>query len=286
MAADEISPDNAAQQAFWTEGPGLNWVALREELDTLHADISEQVLAAAAAQPGETVFDIGCGAGATTLALAAAVAPGGRVVGLDVSSSLLEVARARAAALPGPQPEFIHADAQVWRSERPADLCMSRMGVMFFADPGAAFANILQLLRPGGRLAFICWRGIEENPWFDLPLRAAVAQLGPPAPGDPDAPGPMAFRDPERVRGILARAGFAELAIEPVEAELRLPQGITAADLASRIGPAVRHIRDMGATEAQAEAIRADIRSAFARFETPQGAIVPARMNLVTARRP
>ncbi|SDH54219.1 class I SAM-dependent methyltransferase [Alloyangia pacifica] len=286
MAADEISPGNTAQQAFWTEGPGLNWVAMREELDTLHSHLSELVLTRAAPQPGELVLDLGCGAGATTLALAEAVAPEGHVTGIDVSTSLLEVARARAEALDGIRPDFIHADAQVWRPQAPVDLCLSRMGVMFFDDPGAAFANILQFLKPGGRLAFICWRGIDENPWFDLPMKAAVEHLGPPAPGDPDAPGPMAFRDPERVRGILSRAGFSDISIETVEAELRLPQGMKAADLATRIGPAVRHMRDKGATEAQAQAIQNDIHEAFAPYETPEGAKVPARMNLVTARRP
>ncbi|MCA0942940.1 methyltransferase domain-containing protein [Yangia mangrovi] len=286
MAADEISPDNAAQQTFWTEGPGLNWVTLREELDTLHADLSELVLAAAAPRPGERVIDLGCGAGATTLALAEAVGPDGHVTGLDVSSTLLEVARTRAAGLEGLRPEFIHTDVQVWEPEQPADLCMSRMGVMFFADPVAAFANILRFLRPGGRLAFICWRAREENPWFDLPMKVAVDHLGPAAPGDPDAPGPMAFRDPERVRGILASAGFADIAMETVAAELRLPRGMKAADLATRVGPAVRHMRDMGATEAQAQAIQDGIHTAFAPFEASEGAKVPARMNLVTARRP
>ncbi|MBE9635442.1 class I SAM-dependent methyltransferase [Salipiger mangrovisoli] len=286
MAADEISPGNLDQQAFWTEGPGLNWVAMRDELDTLHANLSELVLAAAAPRLGETAIDIGCGAGATTLALAAAVLPDGRVTGLDVSTSLLEVARARAEALDGIRPDFIHTDAQVWRPLSPVDLCLSRMGVMFFDDPDAAFANILQFLKPGGRLAFICWRGIEENPWFDLPMKAAVDHLGPPAPGNPDAPGPMAFRDPERVRGTLSRAGFSDISIETVDAVLRLPKGMKAAVLATRIGPAVRHMRDKGATETQAQAIQDDIHAAFAPYETAEGAEVPARMNLVTARRP
>ncbi|NDV97928.1 class I SAM-dependent methyltransferase [Salipiger sp. PrR002] len=286
VSAGSVSPGNAAQQAFWTEGPGLTWVAMRDELDTLHSHISELVLAAAAAQPGETALDLGCGAGATTLALAEAVAPEGHATGIDVSTSLLEVARARAEALGGIRPDFIHADAQVWRPETQADLCLSRMGVMFFDDPGAAFANILYFLRPGGRLAFICWRASDENPWFDLPMKAAVAHLGPPEAGDPDAPGPMAFRDPERVRRILLGAGFERITIETVEAVLRLPQGAKASDLATRIGPAVRHMRDKGASEAQAEAIRADIETAFAALMANGSATIPARMNLVTASRP
>lgn len=282
-----FSEANEDQRKFWSDGPGLTWVALRDELDTLHSRVADVMLAAAAPRAGQTIIDIGCGSGATTLWLAKAARPGGAVTGLDVSDSLLASARQRAEALGADAPKFVLADAQVWTPDEPVDLCTSRMGVMFFADPAAAFANILTMLRPGGRLVFICWRAQGENPWFDLPMRAAVARLGAAESGDPDGPGPMSLRDPARIRDLLERAGFSEINVTATDTSLWVPGGCaSAAKLATRIGPAMRHMRDKQATEADASAIRSALEAGLRQFDTPTGAVIPARMNLVKARRP
>ncbi|KUF11880.1 class I SAM-dependent methyltransferase [Pseudoponticoccus marisrubri] len=286
--APQFAPENDAQRRFWDEGPGRVWAALHDELDAMYAQIGAAVLAAAAPQRGECALDIGCGAGATTRALARAVGPEGRATGLDVSSSLLGAARAASQAAP-PAPDYVLADAQLWRPATPVDLALSRMGVMFFADPDAAFANIRAMLRPGGRLAFICWRGAEENPLFSLPHTAAVEMLGPPedAASDPDAPGPMAFRDPDRVFGILQRSGFERITIETVHPPISFPGDVTrAAELATAVGPASRHLRDKGAGPEALEQLRARLRDDFAPYSADGLCVLPASMNLVTARNP
>ena len=122
-----------------------------------------------------------------------------------------------AAALPDPgaaNVSFSEADVQTY-SFAPAtfDAVFSRFGIMFFADPSAAFANIRRALKPGGRMAFVCWRTPAENIFMTLPYTAAAAQLPPAPPSDPDAPGPFAFAEPARVRHILSSAGFRDIAL-------------------------------------------------------------------------
>jgi len=167
------------------------------------------------------VLDIGCGGGETSVDLARAVSPGGAVLGVDISRTLLKrVATPRVAAL-GLDIRFQVADAQTsdFGGER-FDAVFSRFGVMFFSDPAAAFANILKALKPGGRLAFVCWRSPSENPRMTAPFKAVEHLLPPLPPSDPLAPGPFAFADPERVRSILDETGFGKIAIRPYDAKV------------------------------------------------------------------
>jgi SAM-dependent methyltransferase len=166
------------------------------------------------------VLDLGCGAGETSLELAAAVSPGGAVLGVDLSRPLLALAAQRAADA-DLDVRFQPADVQTsnFGGER-FDAAFSRFGVMFFADPAAAFANVLKALKPGGRLAFVCWRPPAENPVMTTPIKAAESLIPPQPPSDPLAPGPFAFADPQRVRRILGEAGFGQVAIRPFDAEV------------------------------------------------------------------
>jgi len=204
----QSAEQHAQQIAFWDGPGGARWVAEQARMEAMLAPVGEAVLARAAARLGEAVLDVGCGFGTTTAALARAVGPEGRVIGLDVSTPMLERARARFADLS--QIQWILADAATHRfASASVDLVFSRFGVMFFGDPAAAFANLRRALAPDGRLVFACWRGIEENPWLQVPARAIATHLPPlPRPG-PDDPGMLSFGDPARVTRILSQAGFA-----------------------------------------------------------------------------
>src|SRR6201984_2230491 len=193
---DEISPlpEDDVRVAAWAQ--------IREPLERQLAPLGRRALAALAPHPGESVLDIGCGGGETALDLARAVAPDGTVVGVDLSAAVLAFAQ-RAAKGCG-RVRFVQADSQGFPFEPASfDAAFSRFGVMFFADPTAAFINIRRSLRRNGRLAFVCWRAMEENQLDILPLTAASAHLPPLAARDPDAPGPFAFANAHRVRGIL-----------------------------------------------------------------------------------
>ena len=115
---------------------------------------------------------------------------------------------------------------------------------MFFTDPVAAFANIRRAIKPGGRIAFVCWRPPEENPLMTAPMKAAAHLLPPEEPSDPLAPGPFAFADPERVRRILDGAGFAGAAIRPFDARVGGWTPEESLIVAQRVGPLGRVLRE------------------------------------------
>ena len=205
-------PDNADQIAYWNADAGEAWAALQEQMDAQLAPHGLRAMEALAPTPGERIVDVGCGSGQTSLALGQAIGRSGAVMGLDISRPLLDLARRRAAESGAANVSFAEADVQTY-AFAPAtfDAVFSRFGVMFFADPPAAFANVRRALKPGGRLAFVSWRTPAENIFMTLPYTAAEAQLPPAPPSPPGAPGPFAFADPARVRHILSGAGFRDI---------------------------------------------------------------------------
>lgn len=232
---------NIAQADYWNGGAGQTWVEINRLLDMELRPLGREAQSALAPRPGERVIDIGSGAGDTSLDLAQAVGPEGSVLGVDISRLLLDLAVRRAADA-GLAVRFEAADAQV--SDLSAlgggerfDAAFSRFGVMFFADPPAAFANIRKALRPGGRIAFVCWRTPDENPLMVAPLRAAEHLLPPQPPSDPLAPGPFAFKDPQRTRRILVEAGFGDIVVRPFDARVGGWTPEEALIVAQRVGP-------------------------------------------------
>ncbi len=196
----------AEQAAFWNGPGGQGWLATyHQRIERSIADLGQDALAAAAAQPGEHVIDVGCGMGGTTADLARAVGPTGHVLGADISEPLIEAARSHRVD----NATFVVGDAVTYPFKAAAyDLVFSRFGVMFFGDPVAAFRNLRHALKPAGRLVFLCWRTPQENPWGLVPLRAAAPFLPPiPRPG-PEDPGQYSFGDRARVERILKDAGF------------------------------------------------------------------------------
>lgn len=274
---------------YWNEAAGPVWVAQQERLDAQLARLGAIARERAALRNGEAVIDVGCGCGGTTLDLATAVGDGGRVLAVDLSQPMLDHARARAkrAGL-ADRIEFQCEDAQAARFTAAGyDVAFSRFGVMFFDDPVAAFANLRRALRRDGRLAFVCWQRREKNPWMMAPAAAAAAHLAFPAPPPPDAPGPFAFGDDGRVRGILAAAGFEDVAIDAVEEPLRLGGDTIdeALELMLAVGPVGAALREAKPSDAQRERVVAAVRGVLESFATPRGLEAPAAAWLVTARR-
>jgi SAM-dependent methyltransferase len=258
------------------------WAEVRELLERQLAPLGRRAWAALAPRPGENVLDIGCGGGETALDLARAVAPDGTVVGIDLSAAVL--AFARGTAKDCARVRYVQGDAEVFPFEPSSfDAAFSRFGVMFFANPTAAFVNIRRSLRPNGRLAFVCWRALEENALDFVPLQAAYAHLPPQPAHDPDAPGPFAFADADRVRNILQSAGFAE--IEIVACDEQVGSGDLDAMLAvcSRVGALGKILREN--PELRSAALPA-VRSALAAHDGPDGVTLNAATWVVTARAP
>jgi SAM-dependent methyltransferase len=278
---------NAAMQRYWNEVAGPRWVGRQAVQEARHVEMGAQLLQAAAARPGERVLDIGCGTGVTTVPYAEAVGPSGHVTAADISRPMLDAARRRIAEHRLANVELLLADAQVHAFEPDSyDLLTSRLGVMFFADPVAAFRNLIRALRPGGRLVMAVWATIEENPHWKIPFEIAVRHLGPPAPLPPHAPGPHAFGDRDYLRGILEAAGFAAIGIEPRPFQVRGDTAAAMAEHAGQFGLVQRLMDEKQAGEAARRAIVGDVEAAFVPYVTSEGVRLPATFLLVTGRRP
>jgi len=276
-----------AQVAYWAGAGGENWLKGAARTEAAIASLGDRAVAAAAARPGERIIDIGCGTGPTTLALARAVAPDGRVLGCDLSPVLVDEARRRALAAGVGNIGFAAGDASTHAFEPgAADLLFSRFGVMFFGDPAGAFRHLRGALKPGGRLVFLVWRPFKENSWAFVPFAAAgplLPQMPRPAP---DEPGPFSFGDPARPRALLAQAGFADITIDPVDGTVALSRGglDEAVESAVEIGPLSRLLRD-APDDVRRRAVVA-IREALAKHLTTDGVVLPAACWLIAARNP
>ena len=265
--------DNAEQIAYWNSVAARRWLDLDAKQDVVFASITDALFARARLTTGERVLDVGCGAGGTTIDIAGRVAPTGRAVGLDVSQPMLETARRRASAdLPV---AFILGDAATHVfAPGSFDALVSRFGVMFFADPIEAFANLRGALRHGGRAVFACWRAAKLNAWQMIPLRAALRCVPRLPEIGPEDPGPFSFADETRVRRVLDRAGFADVEVTAIDLEIDLAagQGFESAMATARsIGAASRAME--GRPEHERAAAVEAIRTALAPLQ--RGPSVP-----------
>ena len=233
---------NADQIAYWNGPGGKRWSDRQAMQDILLVPVSQILIDRAQPKAGERVLDVGCGCGATTIALAERVAPSGFVLGIDVSEPMLS--RGRELAPKSLPLAFVLADATVYPFDpKDFDLLVSRFGVMFFAEPSVSFANLRRAMRPDARVTFVCWRDPRENPWMTMPLKAVyehvpkLPQLG------PEDPSPFAFASEERVRRILGEAGYRDIALERCDLSIDIANGRGlegALDTAMHVGPANR----------------------------------------------
>jgi SAM-dependent methyltransferase len=281
MTADTSEVDRE-QLEYWNGEAGARWVSAQGQIDELLRSITEAALERAAVTAGTDVVEIGCGCGSTTVELAARAGATGSVLGVDLSAPMLAQARARLAAAKARVALALADAARYAFAPASADLVFSRFGVMFFGDPAAAFANLRTVLRPSGRLVFVCWQAVDQNPWVTVPLAAALEHLPRPEPPAPGAPGPFSLADPDRLRHVLTRAGFRDLALEDLRRPLRVAG--SADDVMGfyeEIGPLARVLRD-AAAGARPRAVAA-IRSALGRHHDGGGVTLGSASWLVTA---
>ncbi|AXB47927.1 class I SAM-dependent methyltransferase [Amycolatopsis albispora] len=272
---------NTAQAEAWNGYEGEHWATHDDRFDAVNGGFNEFVLNAAAIGETDRVLDIGCGNGQLTR-LAAARAPKGRVSGVDLSGPMLATARARAGAEGLGNLTFEQGDAQVFPFEPGSfDVALSRFGVMFFADPVAAFANVHRALSPAGRLAFLCMTELQGT---DLGSVLAAMEPHVPRPTGADGTGPTSFADPVRTRAVLSGAGFTGIDCTRVEADQ-----IWGADLEDATafmadwGP-VKHHLTLADPETAAKA-RAALTAALRPFAQADAVRLRGTAWLVTARK-
>lgn len=255
---------NTEQAAYWAGRAG-SWTSQEASHHRVIGPAGLLAMERLDPQPGQTVVDLGCGTGQTTVDLARRVAPGGQVVGVDIAAAMFERARQHLADAGVDNVELVHADVQSSDlGQGRFDGAFSRFGVMFFSDPAAAFTNVHDSLRSGGVLSFACWQQLLANDWMLAPAQAAVAALGV-APEMPaaDAPGPFSLADPQRVQHLLEAAGFQDVDITPRNDFLMVPEsGIgDMTESALQVGPVQRMLD--GADPEKVELVRQAIREAL-----------------------
>ncbi len=279
---------NAEQIRVWNEVYAPKWIRFQRAIDEQIGPLGRLAMDRAAIRIGERGLDVGCGCGETTLEFAARVGPSGSVVGLDVSAPMLGEAERRARERGVANARFWNSDAQTHAfSAAEFDVAYSRFGVMFFADPVRAFANLHKALRPGGRLAFVCWQALDRNPWMGVPMAAAAREIPFPPPPEPHAPGPFAFSDPDRVRRILADAGFGNVAIDGHEEILSIGGGGSvdaAAEFLVQMGPTGNAVRQAGPSAESR--VQTAVKAALAAFSGPDGVKMSSATWIVLASHP
>ncbi|WP_416899845.1 MAG: class I SAM-dependent methyltransferase [Minwuia sp.] len=276
-----MSGQNADQIEFWNSESADKWVRNQARMDVSLQPYSDHVMDATGVGEGEVVLDVGCGCGGTSIRMAER---GALVTGVDVSQPML----AHAGTLPGAgKVRFVLADASAHDfGEDAFDLVFSRFGVMFFSDPDSAFANLGRMTRPGGRVAFACWRPLSENPWMLKPVLVAkeFIQL-PPRPGR-EEPGPFSFSDPDRVTRILKAGGFGDISIEPFSHPMFMGNSVDEAlTTAMEVGPVGGAARESG-DEAAVERLKAALADMLKAELRDDGVRLGASIWCVTARKP
>jgi SAM-dependent methyltransferase len=275
---------NDAQRRYWNKVAGPRWVAGQGFRERRNQESLALLLDRLRLAGGEHLLEIGCGTAAVTQPLARAVGERGRVVGVDISEPMLEVARQRVVENGLRNVTLLLGDAQSFAFEPAAfDIATSRMGVMFFAEPLTAFRNIRGALKPDGRLVFACWGPLSENRHWLVSYEIAVRLLGPPETSPEHEVGPLAFGNPDYVHRILAGAGFTDISIERAHPTIIGGSAEEEARQALMMGPTARLIEAKKPSEAVRQNIADEVAAAFAALARTGPIRLPATIFLVTA---
>lgn len=273
--------ENSEVQKYWNEEGGNKWVENIDVVESILVPMSNKLIQKIAATSGDKILDVGCGGGVTSIKLAEQVGPTGKVLGVDVSVPIIAIAIERGAGIANLK--FQQCDAATASMDDDGfDVITSRFGVMFFDDPIAAFTNLHNSLKSTGRLVFLCWRTIEENPWLGEPAAATFEIMPPPEEKpDPEAPGPFSLGDPDHLKNIVQSAGFNNIDLRAVDMGMPMGPLDEAVSFLMKLGPAADAVKE--ASEDEKVAVAAAIRKVMGKYDSADGVTTPAATWIVTA---
>lgn len=277
-------PDEALVGEDWAGDMGERWLANLDRFEAMIAPIGVALLERAGYAKDERVVDIGCGGGASTRAIAAAVAPDGEALGLDVAPMLVAEAEKRSTAIVNLRYECADA-ATASPAGAPFDRLHSRFGSMFFADPHAAFGNLRAMLRPGARIDLAVWGPPRANAWMMEMMGVVRTHVDVP-PAEPRAPGPFAFEDLDYLHEVLEAGGFGGIEVDAYEGMQAIGGAGTSSEEALRFvlsSLGVGRILDEQSEEVRARAAQ-DMEAMFERhFVEGEGVMLGCKVWLVSA---
>ena len=283
--------DNQQQKDMWNGRAGASWVRHNTLLEQLLAEPGRRCMDLLSLPVGARLLDVGCGCGNQTLEWASRLDSQSTITGVDISEPMLALAEelklTNHSAL-NATIEFVEGDASepLFPNET-FDVIYSRFGVMFFADPTAAFTTLRETLKPEGQLGFVCWQSPALNPFFTAPMQAALSVLPPPPPSKPGAPGPFGLADKDVIERVLTDAGFTALKVEPLTLQLSVGESQSFDEIFEeliQIGPAAALIAE--SDPALKEPARAAVYERLSEFYSPkQGVSFEANFWLVNAVR-
>lgn len=273
---------NREMAKHWDGEEGDDWTDNAERYDATDRYLWHEFVSKVPVGESERIVDVGCGTGKSTREVARA-ARAGRVLGIDLSSRMLDYARRRSDEEGLTNVEYVQGDAQVHPFPAAAfDLAISLFGAMFFNDPVAAFSNIRQALRPNGRLACVTWQRFEQNDWLRMLFDALVAGRRLPSP-EPGMPGPFGLADDDAVYRILDEAGFVDVDITALDAPVWFGHNVEQAwEFVAGMGIVRGLTQDLDEVAKGQALDRA--RHVIAAHDTPAGVLVGAAEWLITAR--
>ncbi len=279
---------NEKQREFWSGKGGDNWVEHQTSMDHMLGPLGERALNKLDPVAGENILDIGCGTGATTLAIANRVGTSGSVSGADISEPMLTLAQQRAKDAELDHVTFQNVDIQSHAFETDCfDAAFSRFGVMFFDKPVEAFTNVFRSLGAGGRLAFVCWQSPAKNPWQSLATQTLSSLIELPVPAPERGPGPFAFQESDYVCDILSSAGFDAIELSNHEQMLAMYPGMTlpkTVEAYMSINPALRAMIAEMPEENRTNIVDALV-EAFRPYHSDRGLVLDSATSVVTARK-
>lgn len=197
------------------------WVERAERMLEWGSEVTERMLAALDARPGQTILELAAGAGDTGFLAARQIGPTGRVISSDFAPAMVDAARRRAAALRLDNVEFRVVDAESLALDTDSiDGIICRWGYMLMGDPAAALCESRRVLRPDGKLVFSVWAEPSRNPWASV-VGGLLVEAGHMPPPEPETPGIFALAGPNRIAQIVTGAGFDRHEVEEIEAPIR-----------------------------------------------------------------